>query len=440
MNSVTFARWCLEFAVMLPASVIAVLPVRGSIKPQHLAGGLAVIACMCPAGAYLCTKYSVRSGYIMAVNVLILSAGYILLVKEALSKKLFCLMNSVMLCELCSIYANPITAPYKLLNLTSFATTFTLLLPALVHLGMFLPVGALFWRTLRIKLPLLLNEERFVSLWRYMFLLPMAMAGLVWWMTPISPVVVITGRVRQVLLVLLVFVTATMFMFYHIFWWTTVKFTESARLQQENTFLQMEAKRYDELKEYMNTTRTLRHDFRQHILVISQLAESDQLPELREYLSQFTDTMNRNYVRRCENNAVDAVASHYDYIARTQGTKIEWKLELPEVLPMKEADYCAMLGNLLENALRAAKNLAVGKRKVNVISSMLSRYMLGLSMDNPFNGKLDFGKDGLPVSAREGHGTGLISVKNTVNRYGGTMNITAEDGKFSVDIILYCTL
>lgn len=202
----------------------------------------------------------------------------------------------------------------------------------------------------------------------------------------------------------------------------------------------MEAKRYDELVEYMNTTRTLRHDFRQHILVISQLAESDKLPELREYLSQFTDTMSRSYVRRCPNNAVDAVASHYDYIARTQGTRIDWKLELPEVLPMKEADYCAMLGNLLENALRAAKNLAVNKRRVNVISSMLSKYMLGLSVDNPFNGKVEFGKDGLPVSGREGHGTGLISVKNTVNRYGGTMNITADEGKFSVDIILYCTL
>ncbi|MBQ7214853.1 MAG: GHKL domain-containing protein [Synergistaceae bacterium] len=48
-----------------------------------------------------------------------------------------------------------------------------------------------------------------------------------------------------------------------------------------------------------------------------------------------------------------------------------------------------------------------------------------------------FGKNGLPVSPKAGHGIGLASVMNTVERYGGSMNITAEGNVFSVDIILY---
>jgi sensor histidine kinase regulating citrate/malate metabolism len=50
-------------------------------------------------------------------------------------------------------------------------------------------------------------------------------------------------------------------------------------------------------------------------------------------------------------------------------------------------------------------------------------------------------KDGLPISeseSDEGHGIGLISISNTVKRYGGSMNINTEDNTFSVDIILYC--
>ena len=117
--------------------------------------------------------------------------------------------------------------------------------------------------------------------------------------------------------------------------------------------------------------------------------------------------------------------------------KISWRLELPHTLPVKETEYCAMMGNLIENALKAVKTLPQEKRKVNVISSMLSDAMLGLSVDNEYAGSISIGRNGLPESIREGHGMGLISVMNTVNHYGGTMNISTMDNIFSVDIILY---
>lgn len=437
MNPVSFVRYTIDFAIVIPGLIFAVLPLSNGIKPKFFAW-LGMIILLCLVGAYICERYYVPSKYMFAAVMIVFFAGYMLLMKSSVSKKLFCIFNSAMLCEVCALYANLLTAPYKLLNLTSFATTFTILLPELAVLGVAIPVSVIFWKTLSQKLPLLLNEERFAGAWKFMFLLPIVMMLLIWWMIPISPVVVITGRVRPIALALAGFIVAAIFMFYHITWHATVSLTESARLQQEKTFLQMEAKRYEELKEYMTQTRTMRHDFRQHILVISQLTESRRIPELKDYLSQLTKSTGTSYVNYCANKAIDAIASHYDYIARAQCTSINWKLELPYVLPMKESDYCAMLGNLLENALCAVKILAPEKRRVNVISSMLSEFMLGLSVDNAFSGNIFFSKEGLPVAKREGHGTGLISVKNTVNRYGGTMNINAEDEKFSVDIILYC--
>ena len=94
----------------------------------------------------------------------------------------------------------------------------------------------------------------------------------------------------------------------------------------------------------------MRHNFRQHILVITQLAESGQLSELHEYLSQFTEQTKTGYRIFCANHAVDAVASHYDRVAGTQDTAITWRLELPSELGISEADFCAMFGNLIENA------------------------------------------------------------------------------------------
>ena len=96
-----------------------------------------------------------------------------------------------------------------------------------------------------------------------------------------------------------------------------------------------------------------------------------------------------------------------------------------------------MFGNLIENALTAVKSLPPESRKINVIASMLSQYMTGISIDNPFEGNITFGQNGLPVSPKPAHGIGLVSVKNTVERYNGSMNIKTEEHVFSVDIILY---
>lgn len=188
----------------------------------------------------------------------------------------------------------------------------------------------------------------------------------------------------------------------------------------------------------MDDTRAMRHDFRQHILVITQLAESGNNGELLSYLHQFRESADKHYTGYCGNIAVDAVASYYSSCAQRQDTLIEWHLNIPQELPLKEFEYCAILGNLLGNAMRAVKDLPQGHRHITVISSLISPAIMGLSVDNPYRGRINIGDDGLPETVREGHGIGLMSVMNTVRRYGGSLNIKADNGIFSADIILYC--
>lgn len=54
MNRVTFARHFLEFVVMIPASVLAILPVIGSIKSRHLAECNVLLVC---GGTCYCSQW-----------------------------------------------------------------------------------------------------------------------------------------------------------------------------------------------------------------------------------------------------------------------------------------------------------------------------------------------------------------------------------------------
>ena len=433
-------RYILELSIVIPAAVFAFLPVLEDVKISpvlfFVAAGI-FLTVFIIGGSYLCLKYVRGVDMVFIPGMLLLFAAYCMCVDLSFTKKLFCFSNAVMLCTLCPMYAITIMAPYELTNiLWSSARLFTFE-SCLVYLGIALLIGVVFLKTLRVKLAVLLHEERVNIVWKFLCLFPLSMAVLIKWIIPVSPMVVITGRVRQISLVLMLILPAAVYMLYHLLWWTTVKFVDSAKLQQENNLLQMENKRYNALRRYTDETRILRHDFRQHLLVIAQLTKAGSYFELDEYVSQLTDKTQLSYKEYCANNAIDALASHYDAIAKSQDTNINWNFELPASLPIKDSDYCALLGNLVENALRAVKTLAPEQRVVKVISRMLSDTMLAISIDNPYEGQVVLGKNGLPVSQQEGHGIGLISVSNIVNRHGGSLNINTENQIFSVDIILF---
>ncbi len=437
-------RYIFEFLMIIPAVIFAVLPVLNDLRFKslkfHVTTGI-LLLCLVILGAYIRAEFKLSSAFIMIPYSILLFILYIILVNLSTGRKLFCFFNSVMLCTFCPLYTVFIMAPFEAENeLWNISGLFTLK-SSIIYIALVFIIGAIFFRTLYIKLPMLMKQEYIGTVWDFLFLVPMFMTFLMWWSIPIHPDFAMVGRLRPAALIFLWLILMMILLLYHVFWWTALKLTEGAKLQHENTMLQMESKRYEELRKYMDETKALRHDFRQHILVITQLSGAGKISELQNYLLQINSMTESNYTGFCDNIAVDAVASYYTAFAEEQNTKIEWRLNLPRDLPLKEAEYCVILGNLLENALRAVKNLSEERRIITVISSLLSETIIGISVDNPFNGKIKFRKNGLPRSDREGHGIGLISVLNTVNHYEGSMKIsTRKDGKkiFSVDIVLHC--
>ena len=429
-------RYALGLSVTIPALIFAFLPVIVSLRMKRAvtfrAFGLA-LAVMIPAGSFFGVKFGIGVAAMLLVFLAVIYSAYFFAVDADTGKKLFCVFNSAMLCALCPMYTIYINAPHELANDSGIWTAESGVLCLIISVI----IGVIFFRTLSVKFSFLLKEDSIRDIWRFAYFIPLVMTAVIYWITPNFPAVVMTGRVRPVGLMLVAFLTGGIFFFCHIFWRIVSRLTERAKLQQENDLLTMESKRYKEMRSYMDFTRALRHDFRQHIFVMSELSEAERIPELQAYISQLAENAGKGYKSFCANSAVDAIASHYDRLANEDGVKISWRLELPHELPVKETEYCAMMGNLIENALKAVRNLSQEKRKVNVISSMLSDAMLGLSVDNEYSGAITLSRDGLPESVREGHGMGLISVMNTVNHYGGSMNISTENNIFSVDIILY---
>ena len=215
-----------------------------------------------------------------------------------------------------------------------------------------------------------------------------------------------------------------------------MEYTRNTRLDRENQLLAVESRRYMELRAYMDQTRSLRHDFRQHLHVISGLTEAGELEELKSYLRQYEDELNDARPTLCANPAVDALAGHYDSDARQKGIPVEWKLELPKRLPLPEADLCTLLGNLLENAVFASQKLPPDERQVRVMARMLSPAMLGIVVENRYDGVLKKQKGVLHSTKHEGQGIGLVSIHTTVQKYHGNLTVETENNVFRANVLL----
>lgn len=307
---------------------------------------------------------------------------------------------------------------------------------SLIKLGLSAVLCIIFWFTAVQWSRWLLQEYRGEAFWQSAWPLPTIYAAFLVFCMPLDPAVVLINRLMIISVLAVSISLLGIFLLLYEMYQVAREYTRSAQLDRENQLLAVESRRYTELRAYMEQTRHLRHDFRQHLHVIAGLTEAGQVDELKNYLHQYESELSEERPTLCANPAVDALAGHYDHEAHSLGVPVDWRLELPRQLAIPEADFCMMLGNLLENAFHASQKLPPEQRQVKVMARMLSPAMLGLLVENRYDGVLKRQQGTLHSTKHDGMGIGLVSIQTAVSRYGGSMTVETENGLFRVNILL----
>ena len=429
-------RYVLELAMVVPASVLCLVPLRKyyAVPPLLVAlTALAEEAVVVFFGTVAGLRQHLPSALILLMSVVLFFPSLMLAVQTSLPKLVFCFGNSVMICVYANLLTTIISAPWEQNDLLTFSPRSSLLCLLLAFI-----LCVVFFQMLNTELPDLFYERQLDYLWIWSILVVLAVTVLFLWHITLSASLAGDSELRSRLLVTLLLFPVCLRVLFRLLWRLSRRLHAEADLAQENSLLRMESKRFASLSRYLNETRALRHDFRQHLRVLSGLAQAGRYEELREYLTSLEDVP--VLVRYSANPTVDALIAHYATLAENQATHVDWALELPEELNMRTTDFCAILGNLVENALQAVEKLPEKQRSVQVVARMLSDRMLGITVENPYAGRIRLRSDGLPAVRRPNHGIGLPSVAATVKRYGGTMDLDVSGGMFRVSILIYPNL
>ncbi len=432
-----YARFLMDFAVIFPGALLCYLPVRNHLRlpwPGLLALVVGSISVGIALAAAYCTYFLCASNHMLGPLMLAAFALYRRTVSEEVSwgKLMYIFATMASFLAACTLLSCLLTAAQEVNNqdiVVLPSTSLVCLALVVVVVSVCYPIFGPWFRWM---------VDDFLSerVWRVVWVLPICFIVMYFLMQPWHPETVLINRVQSMGVVLVLAALVVQLFFMYLLYRIGKEVEANAQLTAEKQLLTMEARRYQELRSHMDETRLLRHDFRQHVRVITNLAGTGRTAELEQYLRQLNETLTGTYSTLCPNPAVDALVGYYHQAALRQGVPIEWKLSLPADLPMPETDLCMLLGNLLENALEASLRLPAESRHIKVICQMLSPAMLGLIVENPYDGVLKKQGEKLLSTRHEGLGVGLQSVQGTVNRYHGKLSFETENLVFAVNVLL----
>ncbi|MCR5521722.1 MAG: ATP-binding protein, partial [Lachnospiraceae bacterium] len=117
--------------------------------------------------------------------------------------------------------------------------------------------------------------------------------------------------------------------------------------------------------------------------------------------------------------------------------KIRFTLEvdMPAELPLSDVEMCAVIGNILENAVFACKDIPVEERFADLVIRVENDSQLYIVAANSFNGEIEM-DEGRLLSTHGGSGIGLSSIATVVTRHDGSVRFSSEENEFFSDVVI----
>ena len=139
-------------------------------------------------------------------------------------------------------------------------------------------------------------------------------------------------------------------------------------------------------------------------------------------------------VHYCSDPILNATLTAYLSRAENSGITIDLHLAIPEILPVDSAELSICFANALENAIKACEELPRNERKI--ILRCIHKPAFMFEIENPYKGRITFGRNGLPISTKTGHGLGTRSIMAFCEKHNAFYDFSAEGGWFRVMITL----
>ena len=223
------------------------------------------------------------------------------------------------------------------------------------------------------------------------------------------------------------------------------KIKEKAKVEKRNLIYQQMVDLYEkQIAEREETTRKIRqfrHDMKLHLSAVRELAEEKDTDGIISYIDELANGpgMGKSDFANSGNLLLDGLLNQAYERAVKAKIQMKLRLEIPYKLNISDADLYVILGNALENALEASEKVPQEEGRLIELSLVYKNGDLRIGIRNRYAEEPRKDSKGTCLSSKnnsEYHGIGLYSIRETVKKYHGFMDIHTENKIFSLVIVI----
>lgn len=198
-------------------------------------------------------------------------------------------------------------------------------------------------------------------------------------------------------------------------------------------------KHYLEREETYKEVRKLGHDFKNHILCMSLLLRDNKIDEVKNYLENISESVNSHSILiRSENDIVDAVLNQKVTKAQKSDVNVLVNVNVPKKIWIKSVDLCAILSNVIDNAIEASIKIKdETKRNINIKINTYKDYLF-ISVSNIVESNPLVSSKRFQTTKKDSknHGLGVKIVQSAVKKYNGSIEYKCDNNIFTVKILI----
>ncbi len=214
---------------------------------------------------------------------------------------------------------------------------------------------------------------------------------------------------------------------------------QQRKLEQQRQIqdLQLSENALEQMKETSAQIKELQHELGNHFIYIETLVEGNQTEELKQYLRKVSGWMeDLAQPVTTANPVINAVLNQKLSYARSLGIETKATVVLPDTLSLEDMTLCALLGNLLNNAIAACNDIQ--SPFIGVEIHPLKSYLVFRIENSVSYNVLEKNPHLLSTKEdAENHGIGLRVVKRLVEENNGMLHYEMSGpDRFVVQVML----
>lgn len=194
------------------------------------------------------------------------------------------------------------------------------------------------------------------------------------------------------------------------------------RLETEN---QIQRRYIFEAKNKYDSTKTFRHDFKNHIITLNGLLNKNEIIMAKEYLSRFEEiSESMNFDIYTNNTIIDILLGEKLALADKMKIDITCNVEIEEKIQIDDFDLCTVFSNAIDNAIKACADVSDANKFIDIFAKRKNDFFV-IDIINSYN----------PKKYIKGDGIGLETIRLLTEKYGGTIKTEDKNSVFRLSVL-----